>query len=431
MHDVYRRLAERGQTSLREALRSGFFGFVARGRRKSLSLVACAAAILGALFAAGCSVHTGGSEVAYLRNGQLWVVQSDGTDPRMLASGGIVSFAWSPDHHSLAYRTVKSGTESGADAVGGIFAISVNGGYPLQITPDDAGVALGDPSWDADGNRVLYREANLGSLNAPLFIVSQTDQPLGLARKVVANAVSVPALSADGQQVAVIDAAGNVLVGSPGGAASVVGTGALTTLPGTGRVGRVLWQPQHDAVLYAEAASDGVKLELHANGGATRTIASVNALLDASFSPDGTLLLVRTPTEFALWNTKGDASPLFTWAESDAYALPWWSPNGRMLVVEDSGGVVRVDVQTHKVDTLLSEAEIAPPTEQPLGWRVAVGSPFSPDGTALVFSSEGGATWHGGKLSGSGHLHGNSQRQLGWRSYPYSRLGRVGAELGI
>jgi hypothetical protein len=363
------------------------------------------AAVLCALLVSGCGVHTGGSEVAYLRGDQLWVALSDGSDARMLASGGIVSFAWSPDHHSLVYRVAPGAHAAGsADAPGAIYAMSINGGYPLQITPDDVSVAFGDPVWDADGNRVLYREANVGSPDAPLVIVSQTDQPLGLARRIVANAASasILALSADGQQVAEIDGSGNVLVGSPGGQASADGTGALRVLPQTGRPGRVWWQPKHTAVLYAVTSTGGVALTLHVIGGATRTIASVNELLDASFSPDGTRLLVRTPSEFEVWSVAGGSSPLFKWPESDPYALPWWSPDGRLIVVAREGGLARVNVATHAIETLLSEQQAPPRTEQPQFWRVAVGSPFSPDGGSIVFAAAGGATWQGKTLDGTG-----------------------------
>lgn len=386
----------------RSSLRCWFRSDPSRETRWASSWLLCVAVVLCGLFATGCGVHTGGSEVAYLRGDQLWVSQSDGSGARMLASGGIVSFAWSPDHHSIVYRVAVGADAHGiADATGNMFVISINGGYPLQISPDNAGVALGDPSWDANGNRVLYREANLGSLDAPLFIVSQTDQPLGIARKIVANAATIPVLAADGQHVAVIDASGQVLVGSPGGAATVEGNGALHVLPQSGHPGRVWWQPKHDAVLYAVASTNGVSLMLHANGGATRTVASVGQLLDAAFSPDGTLLLVRTPTEFEVWSTKGDATPMFSWSESDPYALPWWSPDGKLIVVERDGNLVRVNVASHAVNALLSEAQTPPRTELPQFWHVAAGDPFSPDGGSIVFAAVGGATWQGKKLGGT------------------------------
>src|SRR5260370_40842827 len=238
-----------------------------------------------------CAARRGGRERALRRGGQLWAVQGDGSDARMLAGNSIAGFAWAPDHHSLVFRTANGAAGNGPapDAVGSIQAISINGGATLQLSPDDAGVALSDAWWDADGNRVLYREANLGAPDALLYIVSQTDQPLGLARKVVADAAAIPALAPDGQRVAVLDAAGEVLLGSPGGTATTVeARGALTTLPQTGRPPRGLWQPRHDARLYAVAASGGVTLGLRTIGGAAHTIAPLSALRGAAFSPDGT-----------------------------------------------------------------------------------------------------------------------------------------------
>src|SRR5215469_12428069 len=59
--------------------------------------------VLAAL--AGCALHPGGQEIAFLRAGQLVAINPDGSDPRMLSSGSVVSFAWSPDHHQLVYRS--------------------------------------------------------------------------------------------------------------------------------------------------------------------------------------------------------------------------------------------------------------------------------------------------------------------------------------
>src|SRR5262245_59069241 len=229
-------------------------------------LVPCLAFVTYLLLSlAGCGVQSAGSVLAFLRGGQLWVVHNDGSGTRMLASGGIVGFAWSPDHHSLVFRTAKSGASSAetgvsADAAGTLQAISINGGFPLQISPDNAGVMLSDAWWDAGGNRVLYRQATL-------YVVSQTDQPVGLARKLVVNNGGIPALAPDGQRVAVIDAAGNVQIGKPGGDGTTIASGALRALPGSNQPVRLLWQPQHDAVVYATAApGGGVALVLKENG---------------------------------------------------------------------------------------------------------------------------------------------------------------------
>ena len=374
------------------------------GSIHALCGVLAAALLLVAL--SGCSVHTGGSELAFLRGGQLWVVQGDGTNARMLAGGGIVGFAWSPDHHSLVFRAVQNPRDASsspaADAASSLQAISINGGYSLQITPDNPGVALSNAFWDANGNRVLYREANLGTLNSPLFIVSQTDQALGLARKVVANAATIPAVAPDGQRVAVIDSGGQVLLGSTGGTMSVFATGALATLPQTGRPGRILWQPGHDALLYATTASGGVALVLHPIGGAARTVATASALIDVAFSPDGALLLVRTPTEFAVWSVKGGSSPLFTWAETDPYALPWWSPNSKQLVIQDAAGLELAGVATQHVALLLRVPQPTASSGTPQFWFPATGSPISPDGASFVFAGIPGATWQGKALPSDG-----------------------------
>ena len=69
-----------------------------------LALVGCL--LLLTLAGCGITIHPGGDEIAFLRGGNLWGLQPDGSNARALATGGIVSIAWSPDHHQVLYRVL-------------------------------------------------------------------------------------------------------------------------------------------------------------------------------------------------------------------------------------------------------------------------------------------------------------------------------------
>jgi len=360
-----------------------------------------------ATLSSGCGVHPGGDALAFVRGGQLWTIQADGSDAHRIANGGIVGFAWSPDHHQLVFRTTTQNDvavpstplAAAPDALGDLYVTSINGGSPVQISPSLGLLARSDAWWDPNGNRLLYREniplpsGRPGSLS---YIESQADQPLGIASKTLQGVASLPVLAADGSRIAVIDPDGNVRVGPPETLGSVIASRAILMLPGSSRPGRVLWQPRHDALLYATAASDGVALVLRDLGGGARTLVTVPVLLDAAFSPDGTRMLVRTPQDFSLWTIAQTSAPIFSWPESDPSAIAFWSPDGRAVLVDDASGSQLISIARRTVTPLLTFATLANPhaAQPPLLWHPATGSPWSPDGTGIVFVAANDDTWH-------------------------------------
>src|SRR5262249_30240603 len=126
----------------------------------------------------------------------------------------------------------------------------------------------------------------------------------------------------------------------------------------------------------------------------------VKDLLDAAFAPDGSRLLARTPTGFQLWDLSSNAAPSFTWPETSPVALPWWSPDGKTLLVQDAAGWQRVNLAEKRVDALLDVPPPAQPAQpEPLRfWRPATTNPWGPDGGTIVFAGGPGATWRGAAL---------------------------------
>src|SRR5215469_18585272 len=130
-----------------------------RQRRTALAL---AYGVL-ALVLAGCGIpiHPGGTELAFLRDGTIWVIAPDGTNARSLTSGNIVSLAWSPDHHQVLYRILVGGAvfpsptpiRAVPDAAAGISIIGINGGFPLDLTRNNDSTDRSDAWWNPGGNR--------------------------------------------------------------------------------------------------------------------------------------------------------------------------------------------------------------------------------------------------------------------------------------
>jgi Tol biopolymer transport system component len=368
-----------------------------------LSLAFCCLATL----LAACSVQPGGDLLAFVREGRLIVIAPDGSNLREIATGDIVGGAWSPDHHQLVFRAGKPAfavaanlkpgdTRGNPDAVGDLYIASVSGGAPLRISPDATVFARSDGWWNPDGNRLLYREEYSAPQTVPVYFVSQSDQPVGIARKAVADIVSIPVLSADGSQVAGIDATGNLRIGTPGQTGKIMAKGLLLALPGTQRPARVLWQPHAQALLYPTASPGGTTLVLRNLTGGARTIGTVSKMIDMAFSPDGNHLLIRTPQYFQLWSVGDATQPAWHVQEADPLALPWWSPDGSRLLLQDNVGWRLVDVATGKLTTLLASTPDAPSHITPTTrWYPAPASPWSPDGTRLVFASIASAKWLG------------------------------------
>lgn len=364
-------------------------------------IVLCCCVLLSA-----CGLHAGTDEIAFVRGDQLWTIQSDGSSPSADSQSGILDFAWSPDHHQLVFRYINRqakppiapgapNTLGAPDAPADLAIQSVNGGYALQITPSQQGELRGAAWWDAEGNRLVYRESTEAAGSA-LFVLSQADQPVGIGRKILLDDASIPAVSPDGKQIAVIDPTGNVRVGAPGVPGSRVAAGALLTLlgPGGNRPARLLWQPGHDALLYATSTGNGIKFALHDLHGGTRTVATTASALDAAFSPDGSLLLVRTPSSFELWSAAGSSTPLFSWPETDPFALPWWSPDGHAILVQDAAGLELVTVGAKRVRRVISfpsgASSVTALPSRPT-WTPATADPWSLDGSQIVFTAPPGS----------------------------------------
>jgi Tol biopolymer transport system component len=121
--------------------------------------------------ARGCMVGDH-SEIAYRQKGALWVVRSDGSDPRVLFKGATSGLRWSPDGTRIAY--VNSSQKGGS--VLSVLSVPAEGtgGAPSSSTLS----VTGPMAWSPNGGRIAF-VSKVGD-NFDLFTVPvQPDGELG------------------------------------------------------------------------------------------------------------------------------------------------------------------------------------------------------------------------------------------------------------
>jgi hypothetical protein len=369
-----------------------------RWRARSLLLLCC---VLGCGLLAACQAGQNGADaLAFIRAGKLYRMQPEGSGLYQITPGTVIGFAWSPDHHMLIAR-FAAGTGPPAAAYPNLVAdtpaalgvVSIDGGNILPITPPAPIVTRSDAWWDAAGNRLFYRE-HLG--NRIQWVISQSDQPNGIARKGLGTSLStpqapaggaVPTSAPDASQVAWVTDSGALVLGRPGGAAHALVTGALPYLA-NGAPARPLWQPRQRAILFAGGTPTQPALLLSDLNGKTHQV--VQAPFDGySWSPDGTHILVHTPGQWTIYTPGGTS--VMMWADAAPGGIPWWSPDGRYVLVIAPTALTLASVATKRATTLATLTANAAGAPLPLAAMIT-GSPWRGDSRQFALVATGG-TW--------------------------------------
>ncbi len=263
----------------------------------------------------------------FVRSGEIFLVNIDGTGYRKLADGIFPS--WSPDGHLLAYWTEDRG---GSSFIGDIVIMEVATGRSVslgQFTSDES------PAWSPDTTRSVFH-------NMEIDMEAETATPL------FDRPGTILGWSPDGTKVAYVE--GRAFGPPPrtlfvrdlrSDQASALHTSNVHTAHALGSGYRGVWSPDgryyaYSAVESTDAAGVVVLQVRDTESGATNRLWKGTVLdwVSLSYSPDSSNLLVDIRIEQAhtIWMAEPDGSGFTKVIEGEALLSstrrPAWLPAG-------------------------------------------------------------------------------------------------------
>ena len=394
--------------------------------------------LLFAVFLASCSPgHIGNNEISFVRDGHLWTIDPDGANAFEVTpnSTPVIGYEWSGDHRIFAFRTLDSdfsktstGRHLSTNPVTGltndvpsvISTIGIDGGTPIPIAISSADIQHSNAWWNPAGNRLLYREESTNVIQNPgtqSWWISQNDQPLDIARKLLPYTYSIPSLSTNNMAIG-NSSQGLFTTSLAGTHFQYILQGKLPGHPLPASLERVLWQPGrlNPSILYAIAKGSPlpesptnlvmpVQLILRDSHQQTRTIANCRCTQFA-WSPDGNSVLYSTGTQYTIVSTKD----LSSFSVAGEYgSVPYWSPDSRFVILDGLHTLQLVDIANKQQQKLLSDVTTESDTAYPsLPDSQALLQPISnsiwaSDSRQFLFLSRNRLLWQGKNLdSGNG-----------------------------
>ena len=234
------------------------------------------------------------SELAFVRDGQIFRVRSDGTGLVQLTSDGVNSEpAWAPDAARIAFVRQGAATPEGW-ATSDIYVMNADGSNVVRRTYDGGS----SPAWSPDGTRIAFSSSRDGQFRIHVMRVDEdwwNPAPLGFDRGYNAY----PAWSPDGRRIAFVsdwaafDFLSELYVMNADGS----DVRLLLSSPFHTFYWQPAWSPDGGTIALTVCsgfwgcfpdsnAQDTVAL-VNADGSGLRSIAGAGGLARPSWSPDG------------------------------------------------------------------------------------------------------------------------------------------------
>ncbi len=398
---------------------------------KHRHLFLCLLFVLATLAACGPG-HLGSNELAFVRNGQLWTIDPDGSNAfaTVAQSTPVVGYSWSPTHQILVFRTLDEQfaktpaakqlatnptTGQSGDTPSTINTVGIDGGSAIPIMLSSPDVQYSNPIWNTSSTRLVYRQepTNTHIPGNAFWWVSQNDQPGGIAARSLTSSDARYSLAyTDSSAIGTIDQS-IFTISLLGTNRRLVAPTSLTGHPLPAALERVLWQPAHASalLLYATLTSISAALPVHPNNATPRvqlkvrsaagqeTVLATCACTQFAWSPDGNTVLYSTGTQDTLVNVTGGSAFTFP---VEGNSVPYWSPDSKFLLLDGSHTFQLVQLSAQRQDTLLRDGQ-ASNDEVTMAGRDALLQPvpnslWASDSSHFAFLTRSRLQWQGHTL---------------------------------
>ena len=396
--------------------------------------------LVTSLLAACSPGHTGGNEIAFLRDGHLWTMDPDGANAFEVVaeSTSVIGYGWSPTHQLLTYRTLdptyaktstgktlvmNSLTEQFADVPSAQNTIGIDGGSPVPILFSSSDVSLSNAWWNDTGSRLLYREESTSSTptsSNALWWLSQNDQPGGIARKLLPSSFSIPSIATDNSMTIGNSFRGLFSTALDGSHLQFLIQDKLPGHPLPATLERTLVQPNHSnpVVLYATTSTtlppssfntkpSSIQLIISDTKGQANTLTTCTCSQFA-WSPDGNTILYNSGTTYTVLRISNKSSFSIT---TENGSIPYWSPDSQFLILDSYHSLTLLNVAQQQSQVLLSDTTgtqgLSSSTPSLANSNALLqpqsNSPWSADSRHFLFLTRGRLLWQGKSLnSGQG-----------------------------